>query len=82
MRTTIDLPDDLHRIASSLARHNKRSLGQVVAELMRRGLEVPAHRAAEPQAVYRIDDETGLPVIVGAGRVMTDDDVRALEDES
>ena len=81
MRTTIELPDDLHRIASSLARHNKRSLGQIVAELMRRGLEVPANGVAESQAVYRIDDETGLPVIVGAGRVMTDDDVRALEDE-
>jgi hypothetical protein len=81
MRTTIELPDDLHRIASSLARHNKRSLGQVVAELMRRGLGVPVNRVAEPQAVYRIDDETGLPVIVGTGRVMTDDDVRALEDE-
>ena len=81
MRTTIELPDDLHRIASSLARHNKRSLGQVVAELMRRGLEVPTNRVAEPQAVYRTDEETGLPVIVGASRVMTDDDVRALEDE-
>ena len=82
MRTTIELPDDLHRIASSLARHNKRSLGQVVAELMRRGLEVPANRVAESQAVYRIDDETGLPVVVGASRVMTDDDVRSLEDEA
>lgn len=81
MRTTIELPDDLHRIATSLARHNKRSLGQIVAELMRRGLEAPVHHAAEPKAVYRIDDETGLPVIQGAGRVMTDDDVRALDDE-
>ena len=81
MRTTIELPDDLHRIASSLARHNKRSLGQIEAELMRRGLEVPANRVAESQAVYRIDDETGLPVVVGASRVMTDDDVRSLEDE-
>lgn len=81
MRTTIDLPEDLHRIATSLARHSKRSLGQIVAELMRRGLEAPGHRVAEPQAVYRIDEDTGLPVIVGATRVMTDDDVRALEDE-
>lgn len=81
MRTTIDLPEDLHRIATSLARHNKRSLGQIVAELMRRGLEAPNHRVAEPQAPYRIDEDTGLPVVVGSTRVMTDDDVRALEDE-
>lgn len=84
MRTTIDLPEDLHQIAASLARHNKRSLGQIVADLMRRGLEAPvatANRLAEPQAAYRIDEETGLPVIMGATRPMTDDDVRALEDE-
>ena len=82
MRTTLDLPDDLHSIATSLARHKKRSLGQIVAELMRRGLEAPpVHGVAEPRAVYRIDDDTGLPVIVAAGRVMTDDDVHALEDE-
>ena len=82
MRTTIDLPEDLHRIATSLARHNRRSLVQVVAELMRRGLEAPAAgRVAEPKGVYRIDEETGLPVITGTTRVMTDDDVQALEDE-
>ncbi|MFT4102223.1 MAG: hypothetical protein QM674_14535 [Burkholderiaceae bacterium] len=52
-----------------------------MAELMRRGLEAPAHHEGGPKAVYRIDDETGLPVIVGANRAMTDDDVRALDDE-
>ena len=83
MRTTLDIPDDLHRIATSLARHNKRSLGQIVAELMRRGLEAPSAmtRVAEPAAFYRIDSETGLPVIVGATRPMTDEDVKALDDE-
>ena len=83
MRTTLDLPEDLHRIASSLARHNKRSMGQIVAELMRRGLEapvVPANRVAEPQMFYRIDPLTGLPV-VRSPRPITDDDVKALEDE-
>ena len=82
MRTTIDLPEDLHQIATSLARHNKRSLGQIVAELMRRGLEAPAteNRVAEPKAFYRIDELTGLPV-VRSSRPMTDEDVKALEDE-
>ena len=84
MRTTVDLPDDLHQIATSLARHNKRSLGQVVAELMRRGLEAAptaAQRIAEPQAVYSISPVTGLPLAHGAHRPITDDDVKALEDE-
>jgi len=51
-RTILDIPDDLHRIATSLARHTKRSLGETVAELMRRGLEAPpaTYRTAEPQA--------------------------------
>lgn len=75
MRTTLDLPEDLHRIATSLARDTRRSLGQVVAELMRRGLEAPA-------AVYRLDAHTGLPVIVGATRPMADDDVRGLDGEA
>ena len=84
VRTTLDIPDDLHRIATSLARHNGRSLGQVVAELMRRGLEVPAAgggRMGEPAAVYAISPVTGLPVVLGASRPITDEDVKALEDE-
>ena len=83
MRTTLDLPDDLHRIATSLARHNKRSLGQIVAELMRRGLEStvpPVDRVTEPQLPYCISPVTGLPV-VRSSRPITDEDVTALEDE-
>ncbi|GHC02646.1 antitoxin [Thermomonas carbonis] len=83
MRTTLDLPDDLHCIATSLARHNKRSLGQIVAELLRLGLEARAaltNRMAEPQTFYRIDALTGLPV-VRSPRSITDEDVKALEDE-
>ena len=84
MRTTLDLPEDLHRIATSLARHNKRSLGQIVGELMRRGLEAPAatNRVAEPIASYSISPVTGLPVMNGATRPITDEDVKAMEDEA
>lgn len=78
MRTTIDLPDDLHRIAVALARHNRRSLSGTVAELMRRGLE---SRAAEvPAPAYPVDDGTGLPV-VRSNRPITPEDVKALDDE-
>jgi len=38
MRTTVDLPDDLHRAATSLARDRGQSLSQTVSELMRRAL--------------------------------------------
>lgn len=77
MRTTIDLPEDLHRIAVGIARHTDRSLSVVVAELMQRGLVV----VAEPgPPSYSTDPQTGLPV-VRSPRPVTDDDVRALDDE-
>jgi Arc/MetJ family transcription regulator len=74
MRTTIDLPDDLHRQAMSIARDTARTLSETVADLMRRALE--QGRAAEISRSPR----TGLPV-VRLGTVITTEDVRALEDD-
>ncbi len=74
MRTTIDLPDDLHRQAQSIARDTSRTLSEIVAELMRRGLG-----QVKPAETTR-SARTGLPV-VSLGRVITTDDVRSLEDE-
>jgi len=74
MRTTIDLPDDLHRRARSIARDTSRSLSATVADLMRRGLgEARAHEVSR-------SERTGLPV-VRLGTVITSEDVRVLEDE-
>lgn len=75
MRTTIDLPDDLVEIARSLARREKKTLGQSVAELMRRGISPP------PPPRISVSPRTGLPVITLGGPPITDDDVRTLEDE-
>lgn len=81
MRTTIDLPDDLHRILTSLARHTGRSLGQTVAELVRRGLDAPdASGVRDTPAVYRMHPATGLPV-VASRQPVTEDDVHALDDD-
>ncbi len=38
MRTTIDLPDDVYKAARSVAVAKSISLGEAVAELVRRGL--------------------------------------------
>jgi len=75
MRTTIDLPDDLHRQASSIARDTSRTLSETVADLLRRALE-PGQASAEISRSTR----TGLPV-VHLGRVITTEDVRALDDD-
>lgn len=81
MRTTVDVPDDLHRIALGLARDTGRSLSQTLVWLMRRGLVAPDH-VGEPQApVYAVDPATGLPVVRSA-RPVTSEDVRALDDEA
>ena len=74
MRTTIDLPDDLHQRALSIARDTSRSLSATVADLIRRGLGEAT--AAEVSRSER----TGLPV-VRLGSIITSEDVRALEDD-
>ncbi|HLI39162.1 MAG TPA: hypothetical protein VKV80_17760 [Streptosporangiaceae bacterium] len=74
MRTTVDLPADLHAQVVAIARDTHRTLSETVAYLMRRGLgEGGAGELTHSAA-------TGLPV-VHLGKVITTEDVRALEDE-
>ncbi len=75
MRTTIDLPKDLHRIAMSLARDTGHTLSQTVAALLRQALQ-----GSQPTARYA-DSRTGFPVIRVGGAPITVEDVRALDDE-
>ena len=74
VRTTIDLPDELHKQALSIARDTHRTLSETVADLVRRGLG-----AGSPAAIST-DPRTGLP-LVSVGTVVTSEDVRSLEDE-
>lgn len=74
MRTTIDLPDDLHRIATSIARDQDITLSQAVASLVRRAL-------ATSDAV-QLDPAGGSGLrFVRVGRPITSDDVRSLDDD-
>ncbi len=74
MRTTVDLPDDLHAQAVAISRDTHRTLSETVAYLMRRGLG-----QGQPAAV-ETSSRTGLPV-VHLGRIVSTEDVRALEDD-
>ncbi len=74
VRTTIDLPNDLHKQAQAIARDTQRTLSETVADLMRRGL------SAGSVAAISTDPRTGLP-LVSVGTVVTSEDVRALEDD-
>ena len=81
MRTTIDLPTDLHHAVSSIAAHTRRSMNQTVAELIRRGLAQPAQGSGEvTTSGVRIDQRTGMPLI-RSPRPVSDEDVRAIEEE-
>jgi hypothetical protein len=81
MRTTIDLPADLHHAVTSIAAHARKSMNQTVAELIRRGLAHPPLAAdAATGGGLRIDKRTGLPVF-RSRRPVTAEDVRALEDD-
>lgn len=75
MRTTIDLPADLHKQVHAIARDTRRTLSETVAELMRRGLG--ADQAAPGVSRSPV---TGLPV-VSLGTVISSEDVRSLQDE-
>jgi hypothetical protein len=74
MRTTVDIPDDLHAQAMALSRDTHKTLSQIVTLLMRRGL------SSEGSSEVAISSRTGLPV-VQVGRVITTEDVRQLEDD-
>ncbi len=74
VRTTIDLPDELHKLALAIARDTHRTLSETVADLMRRGL------GAGNSGAMSVDPRTGFPM-VSVGRVVTSEDVRSLEDE-
>jgi len=75
MRTTIDLPEDLHRQAQAIAQDKRWTLSETVAWLMRRGLTT-----GRPSGKIKRSPVTGLPTIT-VGRIITSEDVRSLEDE-
>ncbi len=74
MRTTIDIPDELHKQAQAIARDTHRTLSETVVDLMKRGLGSGA------ATHLSTDSRTGLPV-VSLGKIVTSEDVRSLEDD-
>lgn len=75
MRTTIDLPDDLHRAATQIARDRHQTLSRTVAGLLRSALADDHHDAA-----IEVDAGSGLPT-VRVGRQITAEDVAAVDED-
>lgn len=74
MRTTVELPDDLHRQVRAIARDTHRTFSDTVADLMRRGLR------SDATSTLSSSPRTGLPVVT-LGTVVTTEDVRSLDDQ-
>jgi hypothetical protein len=75
MRTTIDLPEDLHRQARAIAYERDWTLSQAVVWLMRRGLQEDGG-----PTIFERSAVTGLPVI-RSGRTITSEEVKRLLEE-
>ncbi len=73
MRTTLSIDDDLLAAAKALARSQSLSVGTVISDLARKGLQASAHTSRQ----------NGMPVfqISPGARPLTLEDVRKIEDE-
>ena len=74
MRTTVNLPEDVYRVARSMAAAKNVSLGEAIAELVRKGLRPD----------LRVREEAGFPcfaVLEGAPPI-TLEQTLAAEDEA
>jgi hypothetical protein len=78
MRTTIDLPDDLHAIAGQLAQIQRTTLSAVVADLMRRALLPQANPAL---GTIVADPLTGFPTLRTGRGPITPEMVRQSQDD-
>lgn len=74
MRTTVDLPDDVHKIVVNIARDTHRSVSATVADIVAR--EVRGGGAAG-----LVEDAERGVVLVDLGEPTTTENVRELEDD-
>jgi hypothetical protein len=63
MRTTVTLDDDVFEIVQTLAKSSGRRFGEVLSELVRRGLARSAPRRARSSRFPTFDVPAGAPMI-------------------
>ena len=75
MRTTIDIPPELHAQAREIANQQHKTMSQVLTECIRSAL------GTAPDTTLTVSTSpTGFPIVSG-GRPVTAEDVQSLEDE-
>lgn len=86
MRTTLDIADDVLFAAKEVARRDKKTLGQIASELMRRGLSSGA--AAQDMATPTDTDEIdarfralGFRTLPARGGIVTNELIDRLREQ-
>jgi len=87
MRTTLDIADDVLFAAKDVARREKKAVGQIVSELMRRALSSPAmgeaggfaNRAATDDIDSRFL-ELGFSTLPSRGGIVTNELINQLRE--
>jgi hypothetical protein len=77
VRTTLDIADDVLGAAKELARRDKKSAGEVISELARRGLKVSS--TGETQG--RVEEFFGFRPFPSRGGVVTNAIIDQLREE-
>ena len=76
MRTTLDIEEDVLFAAKALARREKKTAGQVISELARKGLAgSTGHAAKEPKAIY------GFKPFPKEGRIVSNELIDKLRED-
>lgn len=90
MRTTLDISDDVLFAAKDFARRDGKTVGQVVSDLARRALQMPAASVAAEgvPSTPAIEDENsmrlrqmGIQPLPSRGGVVTNDTVNTLREQ-
>lgn len=77
MRTTLVIEDDVLTVARSLAESEGRTLGQVISDLVRRGLALRPRTALEEGFPVFAVSSTTKPITLAMVRRAADEDSRA-----
>ena len=77
MRTTLDIADDVLQAAKERAQREKKTVGEVISELVRRALTTPqgAPSVKEPKSVY------GLRPFAPRGGIVTNELIDRLRED-
>lgn len=81
MRTTLDIDDDILAAAKDLAKVERKTMGEIISELARKGLTAPAPTglAEAAQTPFLLDDWPMFPRRDGG--IVTTDLIRRIEEE-